>query len=294
MDTFTFSGSLTGRTVGRIGFGAMQLPGPGVSGPPRDRDEALAVLRRAVELGVNHIDTAQYYGPGVANELIHDALHPYPEDLLLVSKVGARRDAQGGWLPAQTPAELRSGVEDNLRTLGIDQLGAVNLRRMPDDELPDGMQAVPLEDQLAEMVALCDEGKIAGVGISNATLDQVETAIDAAGVVCVQNPFSLLDRHDVKVLERCREAGVAYVPFFPLGSAFPHLPKVTDDDRVRAVAERVGATPAQVGLAWLLAHDDTILLIPGTSSLEHLDENVAIGDLTLSTHDLAELDTAGA
>jgi pyridoxine 4-dehydrogenase len=271
----------------------MQLPGPGVSGPPRDRDEALAVLRRAVELGVNHIDTAQYYGPSVANELIHDALHPYPEDLLLVSKVGARRDAQGGWLPAQTPAELRSGVEDNLRTLGVDQLGAVNLRRMS-DELPEGTQPIPLEDQLAEMVALRDEGKIAGVGISNATLDQVETAIEAAGVVCVQNPFSLLDRHDAEVLERCREAGVAYVPFFPLGSAFPQLPKVTDDDTVRTVAERVGATPAQVGLAWLLAHDDAILLIPGTSSLEHLEENVAIGDLTLSTGDVAELDNAGA
>ena len=293
MDTFTFSGSLTGRSVRRIGFGAMQLPGPGVSGPPRNRDEALAVLRRAVELGVNHIDTAQYYGPNVANELIHDALHPYSEDLLLVSKVGARRDAQGGWLPAQTPAELRSGVEDNLRTLGVEQLGAVNLRRMSDDELPDGMQRIPLEDQLAEMVALRDEGKTAGVGISNATLDQVETAIETAGIVCVQNPFSLLDRHDTEVLERCGEVGVAYVPFFPLGSAFPHLPKVTDDDTVRTVAERVGATPAQVGLAWLLAHDDAILLIPGTSRLEHLEENVAIGDLTLSTRDVAELDNAG-
>ena len=294
MDTFTFSGSLAGRTVRRIGFGAMQLPGPGVSGPPRDRDEALAVLRRAVELGVNHIDTAQYYGPDVANELIHDALHPYPEDLLLVSKVGARRDAQGGWLPAQTPAELRAGVEDNLRTLDVEQLGAVNLRRMSDDELPEGTQPVPLEDQLAEMVALRNEGKIAGVGISNATLDQVETAIETAGIVCVQNPFSLLDRHDTEVLERCGEVGVAYVPFFPLGSAFPHLPKVTDDGTVRTVAERVGATPAQVGLAWLLAHDDAILLIPGTSRLEHLEENVAIGDLTLSTRDVAELDNAGS
>jgi pyridoxine 4-dehydrogenase len=294
MDTFTFSGSLAGRTVARIGFGAMQLPGPGVFGPPRDREEALAVLRRAVELGVNHIDTAQYYGPDVANELIHDALHPYPEDLLIVSKVGGRRDAQGAWLPAQTPAELRSGVEDNLRTLVVEQLGAVNLRRMPDDELPAGTRPVPLDDQLAEMVALRDEGKIAGVGISSATLDEVDTAIETAGIVCVQNPFSLLDRHDAEVLERCREAGVAYVPFFPLGSAFPHMPKVTDDETVRAVAERVGATPAQVGLAWLLAHDDAILLIPGTSSLEHLEQNVAIADLTLSTDDLAELDGAGS
>ncbi len=185
-------------------------------------------------------------------------------------------------------------MEDNLRTLDVEQLGAVNLRRMPDDELPAGTQPVPLEDQLAEMVALREEGKIAGVGISNAPLDQVETAIELAGIVCVQNPFSLLDRHDAAVLDRCRDAGVAYVPFFPLGSAFPHLPKVTDDGTVRAVAERVGASPAQIGLAWLLAHNDAILLIPGTSSLEHLEENVAIGDLTLSTADLAALDVAGA
>ena len=293
METFTFSGSLAGRTVARIGFGAMQLPGPGVFGPPRDREEALAVLRRAVELGVNHIDTAQYYGPDVANELIHDALHPYSKDLLLVSKVGARRDAQGAWLPAQTPAELRSGVEDNLRTLDVEQLGAVNLRRLPDDELPDGARPVPLEDQLAEMVALRDEGKLASVGISNATRDDVDTAIETAGIVCVQNPFSLLDRHDAAVLDRCHEAGVAYVPFFPLGSAFPGLPKVTDDDTVRAVAERVGAEPAQVGLAWLLAHDDAILLIPGTSRLEHLEQNVAIAEVTLSADDIAELDAAG-
>jgi pyridoxine 4-dehydrogenase len=290
MDIFTFSGSLAGRAVGRIGFGAMQLPGPGVTGPPRDRDEALRVLRRAVELGVNHIDTAQYYGPEVSNQLIHDALHPYPEDLLLVSKVGAVRDEQGGWLPAQTPAELRSGVEDNLRTLGVEQLGAVNLRRMPENELPDGMQPVPLEDQLAEMVDLREEGKIGGIGISNAGLDQVETAIDAAGIVCVQNPFSLLDRHDAEVLDRCSEAGIAYVPFFPLGSAFRGIPKVSDDEAVRAVAERVGATPAQVGLAWLLAHDKAILLIPGTSSVGHLEQNMQVGDLTLSDNDLAELD----
>jgi pyridoxine 4-dehydrogenase len=293
MDSFTFSGSLAGRSVARIGFGAMQLPGPGVFGPPRDRDEAVAVLRRAVELGVNHIDTAQYYGPDVSNELIHAALHPYPEDLLLVSKVGAQRDAQGGWVPAQTPAALRSGVEDNLRALDVEQLGAVNLRRLPDDELPAGTAPVPLEDQLAEMVALRDEGKIAGVGISNVPLADVETAIATAGIVCVQNPFSLLDRHDGDVLARCHDAGVAYVPFFPLGSAFPHMPKVTDNDTVRAVAARVGATPAQVGLAWLLAHDDSVLLIPGTSSLGHLEENIAIGDLTLSAADLAQLDTVG-
>jgi pyridoxine 4-dehydrogenase len=294
MDNFTFSGSLAGRTVARIGFGAMQLPGPGVSGPPRDRDEAVAVLRRAVELGVNHIDTAQYYGPNVSNELIHDALHPYAEDLLLVSKVGAVRDERGGWLPSQTPADLRSGVEDNLRTLDVEQLGAVNLRRMPDAELPDGFPPVALEDQLAEMVALRDEGKIAGIGISNVGLDQVDIAIDAVGIVCVQNPFSLLDRHDTAVLERCREHGIAYVPFFPLGSAFPGLPKVTEDESVRAVAGRLGATPAQVGLAWLLARSESILLIPGTSSVDHLEQNMQVGEVALSAADLAELDRAGA
>jgi pyridoxine 4-dehydrogenase len=291
MDIFTFAGSLPGRIVGRIGFGAMQLPGPGVMGPPRDRDSALAVLRRAVELGVNHIDTAEYYGPKVANELIHDALHPYPQDLFLVSKVGAVRDEQGGWHPAQTPADLRAGVEDNLRTLEVDHLGAVNLRLMGDGA-PAGFVPVPLEEQLAEMVALRDEGKIGGVGISTATLDQVDTAIALADIVCVQNPFSLLDRHDHAVLDRCHAAGVAYVPYFPLGSAFPHMPKVTDDPTVRDVAQRTGATPAQVGLAWLLAHDDAILLIPGTSSLDHLEQNVAIADIRLSAADLAALDQA--
>ncbi|WP_426574487.1 oxidoreductase [Aquihabitans sp. McL0605] len=290
MQSFTFSGSLAGRSVRRIGFGAMQLPGPGVFGPPRDRDEALAVLRRAVELGVNHIDTSQYYGPDVSNELIREALHPYPEDLLLVSKVGAERDAQGGWVSAQTPADLRRGVEDNLRSLEIDQLGAVNLRRM--DEHSDG-EVVPLEDQLAEMVALRDEGKIGGIGISTAPLAEVQTAIATAGIVCVQNPFSLLDQHDADVLAACHNAGVAYAPYFPLGSAFPHLPKVVDDPAVVAVADRLGATPAQVGLAWLLAHDDSILLIPGTSSVAHLEQNMAIGDLVLSPEDLADLDAAG-
>lgn len=288
MDTYTF-GPLT---VRRVGFGAMQLPGRGVFGPPRDRDQALAVLRRAVELGVNHIDTAQYYGPDVSNELIREALHPYPDDLVLVSKVGGRRDDTGAWLPAQTPRELRSGVEDNLRSLKVEQLGAVNLRLMAEHELPPGEQPPALEDQLAEMVALREEGKIAGVGISTASLEQVDQAIDTAGIVCVQNPFSLLDQHDTPVLDRCAEAGIPYVPFFPLGSAFPWLPKVTDDPVVQRVADRLGATPAQVGLAWLLGHRANILLIPGTSRLAHLEENLGVGDLELSEADVAEL-TAG-
>jgi pyridoxine 4-dehydrogenase len=287
MDTYP----LAGHPVRRVGFGAMQLPGPGVMGPPRDHDEAVAVLRRAVELGVNHIDTAQYYGPDVSNELIREALHPYPEDLVLVSKVGGDRDAQGAWIPSQRPEQLRSGVEDNLRTLGVERLGAVNLRLMDGagHDLP-ADQVVPLEDQLAEMVALRDEGKIAGVGISTATLAQVQQAVEAAQVVCVQNPYSLVDQGDADVLEFCAQVGIAYVPYFPLGSAFPGMPKVTDDPAVRRVAERLGASPAQVGLAWLLAHRDNVLLIPGTSSVAHLEDNMAVADLELSPQDVAELE----
>ena len=283
-------GHLGDLPVHRVGFGAMQLPGPGVMGPPRDRDEALAVLRRAVELGVDHVDTAQFYGPDVANELIREALHPYAEELVLVSKVGARRNDQGDWLPAQRPEELRQGVEDNLRSLGTERLGAVNLRLMDEGHVDDPAQVVPLEDQLATMVELRDEGKIAGVGISNAGLDAVRQAADTAGLVCVQNPFSLVDRHDDDVLEFCAERGIAYVPFFPLGSAFPGMPKVTDDARVVQVAERLGATPAQVGLAWLLAHRDNVLLIPGTSRVAHLEQNTAVAGVHLSEEDVALLE----
>jgi aryl-alcohol dehydrogenase-like predicted oxidoreductase len=275
--------------VNRIGFGAMQLPGPGVMGPPRDHDEAVAVLRRAVELGVNHIDTAQFYGPDVSNELIREALHPYPDNLVLVSKVGAFRDEGGGWLPGQRPEQLRAAVEDNLRSLGTDRLGAVNLRLVEGHDAAADQQ-VPLGDQLAEMVALRDEGKIAGIGISTATRAQVEQAITQADIVCVQNPFSLLDQKDADVLELCHNSGIAYVPYFPLGSAFPGMPKVTENAAVRAVAERIGASPAQVGLAWLLAHRDNVLLIPGTSSVAHLEENMKIVDVVLSEDDIAELD----
>ena len=278
-------------TVRRVGFGAMQLPGPGVIGPPRDHDQAVAVLRRAVELGVDHIDTAQFYGPDVSNELIREALHPYPDDLVLVSKVGAFRDDQGGWLPGQRPEQLRSAVEDNLRSLGTDRLGAVNLRLIDDPERP-ADQRVPLADQLAEMVALRDEGKIAGVGISTATRAQVEQAIAQADIVCVQNAFSLLDQADAGVVDLCHDRGVAYVPYFPLGSAIPGLPKVTENAAVRSVAERVGASPAQVGLAWLLAYRDNVLLIPGTSSLAHLEENMHVADVVLADDDIAEIENA--
>ena len=285
-DTFP----LADRTVRRVGFGAMQLPGPGVMGPPRNRDEALRVLRRAVELGVDHIDTAQFYGPDVSNELIREALHPYAADLALVSKVGARRDSSGAWLPAQTPAELRADVEANLRSLGVDHLTAVNLRRM--DEGMAGEDDVALEDQVAELAALRDEGKIAGVGLSTVSASDLAAAQAITQIVCVQNPFSLVDQKDADVLDACTAAGIAYVPYFPLGSAFPHLPKVVDQPAVQAVAARRGVPAARVGLAWLLARADNILLIPGTSSVAHLEENMAVADLVLTEDDLSELSAA--
>jgi aryl-alcohol dehydrogenase-like predicted oxidoreductase len=282
------SGSLAGRPVARIGFGAMQLPGPQVFGPPRDRDAALAVLRQAVELGANHIDTAQFYGPDVANELIHAALHPYPDDLVLVSKVGAERDAEGGWIPAQRPEQLRAGVEANLRSLKVERVDVVNLRRM-DDHVGD---TVDLDTQLAELAALRDEGKIGGIGLSYVTVEQLNRALPA-GIACVQNAYSLLDRHDEPLLELCSEHRVAWVPCFPLGSAFPHIPKVSEHPAVIAAATAAGATPAQVGLAWLLAHDENTLLIPGTSNPAHLAENIAAGAVHLDPDTLATLDALG-
>ena len=286
---------LGGASVNRIGFGAMQLPGPGVWGPPRDRDAALAVLRRAVQLGVNHVDTAQYYGDGVANELIHAALHPYPAGLVLVSKVGAERHGQGVWAPAQRPEQLRAGVEANLRTLQVERLDVVNLRLMDagiETEAP-ADERVDLDSQLDELGKLRDEGKIGAFGLSNATFDQLRRALPA-GVVCVQNAYSLVDRSDEPLLDLCRGHGVAWVPFFPLGSAFPNRPKVTDQAQVIAAAEQLGVTPAQVGLAWLLAHAPEILLIPGTSSVAHLEENVAAGFVHLDPQLVAALDRLGA
>jgi aryl-alcohol dehydrogenase-like predicted oxidoreductase len=266
----------------------MQLPGRGVFGPPRDRATALAVLRRAVELGVNHIDTAQYYGPDVANELIHAALHPYPDDLVLVSKVGAERTADGAWVAAQRPEQLRKGVEDNLRTLDVEQVGVVNLRLIGADDQP-----VDLDTQLAEMVSLRDEGKIGGIGVSNVTVDQLRVALPS-GIACVQNPYSVLDRSGEPVLELCGQHDVAWVPFFPLGSAFPGVAKVTEHPAVLDAAAALGAPPAQVGLAWLLAHDAHTLLIPGTSSLEHLTENMATADVHLDADTMTVLDGLAA
>jgi aryl-alcohol dehydrogenase-like predicted oxidoreductase len=287
------TGVLAGRPVARIGFGAMQLPGPGVWGPPRDRNRALAVLRRAVELGVNHIDTAQYYGPDVANELIHAALHPYPENLVLVSKVGGERDAQGGWITAQRPEQLRAGVEANLRSLAVERLDVVNLRLLDAGEGEPGGQVVDLDSQLDEMVTLRDEGKIGGIGMSNVTLDQLRHALPA-GIACVQNAYSLLDRSHEPMLDLCRQEDLAWVPFFPLGSAFPGIPKVTEHPAVVAAATALGATPAQVGLAWLLAHDRHILVIPGTSSLQHLTENLTTAQVHLDAGTMSVLDGLGA
>ena len=281
---------LGGRQVARIGFGAMQLPGPGVLGPPRDRETALAVLRRAVELGVDHIDTAQYYGPDVSNELIHAALHPYPEHLVLVSKVGAERDAQGGWIPAQRPEQLRAGVEANLRSLAVERLDVVNLRLLnAAEEGEPGRESIDLESQLAEMVLLREEGKIRGIGMSNVTVDQLRHALPA-GLACVQNAYSLLDRSNEPLLDLCRQHDLAWVPYFPLGSAFPGMSKVTEHPAVVAAATALGATPAQVGLAWLLAQDPHVLVIPGTSSLDHLTENVAAARVHFDTDTMAVLD----
>jgi len=279
---------LAGRAVARIGFGAMQLPGPGVLGPPRDRPAALALLRRAVELGVNHIDTAQYYGPDVANELIHAALHPYPEDLVLVTKVGAARDRQGRWISAQRPRELRAGVEANLRSLEVERIHVVNLR------LPgDGATGVDLDSQLAEMSALRAEGKIGGIGISSVSAGQLRHALPA-GIACVQNAYNLLERADEPLLDLCSANDIAWVPYFPLGSAFAGAAKVIEHPAVLAAAAAQGATPAQVCLAWLLGHDPHILLIPGTSSLKHLTENVATADVRLDADTTAQLDGLAA
>jgi pyridoxine 4-dehydrogenase len=265
---------LANRPVHRMGFGAMQLPGPGVFGPPKDRDAALAVVRRAVDAGVNHIDTAQFYGPDVANELLHEALHPYPEDLVLVTKVGAARNDHGDWIGAQRPEDLRAGVEANLASLELDQIPVVNLRRHPESD-------VPFAEQLEAMIALRDEGLIAGIGLSNATLEQYNMARAQTEVACVQNAYNLADRSDQDVFDACGVDGVPYVPFFPLGSAFHAENPVLGLPAVREAALRLGASPAQVALAWLLHLAPNVLLIPGTSSPQHMDENLAAGDLVL-------------
>jgi pyridoxine 4-dehydrogenase len=276
------------KPINRIGFGAMQLAGPGVFGPPRDPDGARAVLRRAIELGVDHIDTAQYYGPDVVNDLIREALHPYPENLKLVTKVGGRRDAEGAWLPAQRPDELRAGVEDNLRSLRVERMDLVNLRLM-DDEASGDLMA----EQLGTLEDLRREGKLDLIGISEAGVDAVRGAMDLVDIAEVQNAYSVVNRSGEAVLELCMERQIAFVPYFPLGSAFTGGPaQLAADPVIAAVAERRAITPTQVALAWLLARYERILLIPGTSSVAHLEENIAAGGVELDASDLAELEHA--
>ena len=265
---------LGSRYVRRMGFGAMQLPGPGVFGPPSDRSVALSVIRRAIDAGVNHIDTAQFYGPDVANELLREALHPYPDDLVLVSKVGAARDDRGQWHGAQRPDQLRTGVEANLATLGLEQIPVVNLRRHPGSD-------VLFTEQLEAMESLRQEGLIGAVGLSSIDLDQYRTAQTVIDIACVQNSYNLADTSGKSVFDACRADKVPFVPFFPLGSAFNRENPVLSAASVTATADRLGATPAQVALAWLLNQAPRLLLIPGTSSLTHLEENLAAADLVL-------------
>jgi pyridoxine 4-dehydrogenase len=276
------------KPVNRIGFGAMQLAGPGVFGPPSDPDAARAVLRRAIELGVDHIDTSQYYGPDVVNELIREALHPYPESLKLVTKVGGRRDDVGAWLPAFSPAELCSGVEDNLRTLQVERMDLVNLRLF-DEHDADGR----LAEQLGTLEDLRQEGKLDLIGISNAATGTVRRALELTDIACVQNAYSVVNRADEDELALCEERGLAFVPFFPLGSAFTGGPKqLATDPAIAEVAARHQVTVSQIALAWLLHRSERILLIPGTISVAHLEENIAAGDIQLDEQDMRRLDDA--
>lgn len=271
-------------TVTRFGYGAMQLAGPGVMGPPADHDGALAVLREAVELGITHIDTAEVYGPHVTNQLIREALHPYPGSLHIATKVGAIRDQQGGWPPARQPDELRRAVHENLETLGLDVLDLVNLRLGN----AEGPQPESIAEAFSTLVELQQQGLIRHLGVSNATADQVAEAQTIAPIACVQNMYNLAHRHDDELIDKLAGEGIAYVPFFPLGGFSP-----LQSSALSAVAARLDATPMSVALAWLLRRSPNILLIPGTSSTAHLRENTAGAGLPLSGEDLAELDEIG-
>jgi pyridoxine 4-dehydrogenase len=279
--------TLAGRSVARVGYGAMQLRWS------EHDDEPVAVLRRAVELGVDHVDTAEFYGNGVVNRRIRTALAPYAENVVLVSKVGATSNP-GGEIElrlAQKPEELRAEVEANLSSLGAERLDVVNLRRadFAPGLLAEGDQIVDLDDQLAEMISLRDAGKIGAIGLSHVSADQLRHALPV-GIVCVQNAYSLVDRTSEPVLDLCREQGIAWAPYFPLGGGWPGLPQVTDLPGVLAVAQRLGVTPSQVGLAWVLARTPQTLLIPGTRSVAHLEENLAAGDVVLDDEALATLE----
>lgn len=280
---FTFPG--TSLTVNRVGYGAMQLAGPGVWGPPKDPEGAIAVLREAVAAGVNHIDTADFYGPHVTNQIIRQALHPYPAELVIVTKLGGRRPADKSWQPADSPEELASGVQDNLRNLGLGALDIVNYRVIGSGH---GTEEGSIAEQVTALADMQNKGLIRHIGLSNVTPTQVAEAQTIVDIVCVQNNYNLAFRQDDALIDDLAQQGIAYVPFFPLGGFTPLQSSTLSD-----VATRLGSTPMQVALAWLLHRSPNILLIPGTSSVAHLRENLAVDQLVLSADVLAELDTIG-
>ncbi|MGL5699360.1 MAG: aldo/keto reductase family oxidoreductase [Kluyvera sp.] len=285
--TYSATFSLGSTPVNRLGYGAMQLAGPGVFGPPKDRHAAITVLREALELGINHIDTSDFYGPHVTNQIIHEALHPYADDLVIVTKIGARRGDDGSWLPAFSPQELKQAVHDNLRNLGLDVLDVVNMRvMMGDGHAP---REGSIEDTFTVLAELQQQGLVKHIGLSNVTPTQVAEARDIAEIVCVQNEYNIAHRGDDALIDALAQDGIAYVPFFPLGGFSP-LQSATLND----VARALNATPMQVALAWLLHRSPNILLIPGTSSVAHLRENMAAANLTLSAEVLATLDSIAA
>jgi aryl-alcohol dehydrogenase-like predicted oxidoreductase len=270
--------------VTRMGYGAMQLAGPGVFGPPKDRDAAIAVLREAVSLGITHIDTSDYYGPYVTNEIIKEALHPYPENLHIVTKVGARRDEQGGWPDARSPEELRQQVHENLEHLGLDAMDVVNLRMGG----LEGPEPGSIAEQFGALAQLREQGLIRHLGLSTVDADQLAEAQSIAPVVCVQNLYNIASRDDDAMVDLTAQQGIAYVPYFPLGGFSP-----LQSQELEAVAQRLGQTPHAVALAWLLQRSPNILLIPGTSSVAHLRDNVAAAALDLPADAVAELDKIG-
>ena len=282
IDTF----ALAGRPVRRMGYGAMQLAGPGVFGPPKDRDAALAVLREAIASGVDHIDTSDFYGPHVTNQVIREALHPYPRDLTIVTKVGAVRDSAGAWLPAQEPADLERAVHDNLRNLGLDALDVVNLRVMGNVHAP---SEGSIEKQVTALAGLQQRGLVRHVGLSNVTAAQIGEAQRITKIACVQNHYNLVHRDDDALIDALAEQGIAYVPFFPLGGFTPIQSSDLSD-----LARDLGATPMQVALAWLLHRAPNILLIPGTSSVGHLRENLQAAQLKLGDEVLDRLNAIAA
>ena len=280
-DTFP----LAGHPVQRMGYGAMQLAGAGVFGPPKDRDAAIAVLREAVASGVNHIDTSDFYGPHITNQLIRGALHPYPDDLVIVTKVGAVRGSDGSWLPALEPEDIERGIHDNLRNLGLNALDVVNMRIMGDVHAP---SEGSIEKQVVALAELQQRGLVRHIGLSNATATQVAEAQGIAEIVCVQNHYNLVHREDDALVDELAVKGIAYVPFFPLGGFTP-----IQSSALSTIAQKIRATPMQVALAWLLHRAPNILLIPGTSSVGHLRENMQAAHLKLTDEVRAELDAIG-